>query len=191
MNEWKSTQEAFEHTSCFLLKFHLFSSPPKWWPESQKGHSQKRFLGREFLGNFQREHKAQMMESESRPMPASDETISWAGGAGGSGAKISATLTPSKTHYQIMASEINFKKGNDLCYRNEEVIEAGKLVYISFFEIRPIMFSLKKNAKLGKPMRSRQKITERWSPVSTATLFLKKSLQEHRAAYYLPHSTSK
>lgn len=61
-------------------------------------------------------------------------------------------------------------------YRNKEVIEAGKLVYISFFEIRPIIFSLKKDAKLGKPMYSRQKITERWSPVSIAILFLKKSL---------------
>lgn len=114
MNEWKSTQEALEHTSLFLRKFHLFFSPPEWWLESQKGYSQKRFLGREFLGNFQREHKAQMMELESRPMPASDEKISWAGSAGGSGAKSLATPPPSKTHYQIMASEINFKKGNDL-----------------------------------------------------------------------------
>lgn len=39
--------------------------------------------------------------------------------------------------------------------------EAGKLAYISFFEIRPIIFSLKEDAKLGKPMRSKQKITER------------------------------
>lgn len=49
-----------------------------------------------------------------------------------------------------------------MCYRNKEVIEAGKLAYISFFEIRPILFSLKEDAKLGKPVRSKQKITERW-----------------------------
>lgn len=48
-----------------------------------------------------------------------------------------------------------------MCYRNKKVTEAGKLAYISFFEIRPIIFSLKKDAKLGKPMRSKQKIIER------------------------------
>lgn len=48
-----------------------------------------------------------------------------------------------------------------MCYRNKKVTEAGKLAYISFFEIRPIIFSLKNNAKLGKPMHSKQKITER------------------------------
>lgn len=41
-----------------------------------------------------------------------------------------------------------------MCYRNKEVTEAGKLAYISFFEIRPIIFSLREDAKLGKPMRS-------------------------------------
>ena len=49
-----------------------------------------------------------------------------------------------------------------MCYRNKVVTEAGKLAYISFFEIRPIIFSLKKkDAKLGKPRHSKQKITER------------------------------
>lgn len=48
-----------------------------------------------------------------------------------------------------------------MCYRNKEVTEAGKLAYISCFEIRPIIFSLKKDAKLGKPMCSKQKIIER------------------------------
>lgn len=55
--------------------------------------------------------------------------------------------------------------------------EAGKLAYISFFEIRPIIFSLKKDAKLGKPMRSKQKIAEVYneSPIGIATPHLKKS----------------
>lgn len=48
-----------------------------------------------------------------------------------------------------------------MCYRHKEVTEAGKLAYISFFEIRPIIFSLREDAKLGKPMRSKQKIRER------------------------------
>lgn len=37
-----------------------------------------------------------------------------------------------------------------MCYRNKEVTEAGKLAYISFFEIRPIIFSLKKGCQVGK-----------------------------------------
>lgn len=55
-----------------------------------------------------------------------------------------------------------------MCYRNKEVTEAGKLAYISFFEIRPIIFSLKEDAKLGKPVRSKQKMREVYnqSPVS-------------------------
>lgn len=48
-----------------------------------------------------------------------------------------------------------------MCYRNKEVTEAGKLAYISFFEIRPIIFSLREDAKLGKPVRSKQKMRER------------------------------
>lgn len=48
-----------------------------------------------------------------------------------------------------------------MCYRNKEVTEAGKLAYISFFGIRPIIFSLREDAKLGKPMRSKQTIRER------------------------------
>lgn len=40
--------------------------------------------------------------------------------------------------------------------------KAEKLAYISFLEIRPIIFSFKKkDAKLGKPVHSKQKITER------------------------------
>lgn len=49
-----------------------------------------------------------------------------------------------------------------MCYRNKEVTKAEKLAYISFLEIRPIIFSFKKkDAKLGKPVHSKQKITER------------------------------
>lgn len=48
-----------------------------------------------------------------------------------------------------------------MCYRHKEVTEAEKLAHISFFEIRPIIFSLREDAKLGKPMRSKQKIRER------------------------------
>jgi hypothetical protein len=37
-----------------------------------------------------------------------------------------------------------------MCYKNKEVTEAGKPAYISFFEIRSIIFSLKKDAKVRK-----------------------------------------
>lgn len=40
-----------------------------------------------------------------------------------------------------------------MCYRNKEVIEVGKFVYILFFEIRFIIFLLKEDVKLGKLMR--------------------------------------
>lgn len=35
-----------------------------------------------------------------------------------------------------------------MCYRNKEVTEAGKLAYISIFEIKPVIFSLEEDAKL-------------------------------------------
>lgn len=37
-----------------------------------------------------------------------------------------------------------------MCYRNKEVTEAGKLAYISIFEIRPIIFFFKGGCQVGK-----------------------------------------
>lgn len=80
-----------------------------------------------------------------------------------------------------------------MCYSYKEVTEAGKLAYISIFEIKPIIFSLQEDAKLGKSMRPKQKIREvdNESPVSIATPCLRKSPWEHRAVRYLSLSTSK
>lgn len=77
-----------------------------------------------------------------------------------------------------------------MCFRNKEGTEAGKLAYISFFEIRPIIFQLKKDAKLGKPMRAKQKITERLA-MQVASAWKARGLEsqrEHEAACYPPPS---
>lgn len=80
-----------------------------------------------------------------------------------------------------------------MCHRNKEVTEAGKLAHISFFEIRPIIFSLKKDAKLGRPMHSKQKIIERYimKVLSASKHDVLQSPGEHKTVYYLLPSKSK
>lgn len=84
--------------------------------------------------------------------------------------------------------KFNLKKGNDLCAVGLKKWQKKESLHtFHFFEIRPIIFSLAKNAKLGRLICSKQKIIERYimEVLSTAQTHVLKSPWKHRNVYYV------